>query len=289
MGPRLLLICAAVLFSTGGAAIKWNDLTNWQVACFRSGIAGLIFWVALPTARRRWTPALFAVGCAYAATQILFVAATKLTTAANAIFLQSTAPAYLLIIGPVFLKESLRRSDLALLAGTAVGMSLFFISAEAPQTTAPDPVTGNLLAAASGATWAIVIAGLRWAGRNRDNGDAGHVTVFIGSVIAFLATLGPALPAADVNLSDVLTIVYLGTCQTALAYVCLTKAMREVPAFEAAATMLVEPALNPMWAWLTLGERPGVVAAVGGAIVLLATSLNSWWQATRRSPARAES
>jgi drug/metabolite transporter (DMT)-like permease len=275
---RLLLVLAAVLFSTGGAAIKFNQLTAWQVACGRSIVAAGALWLAIPEVRRRWTWRLVLIGLAYAANLILFVAATKLTTAANAIFLQSTAPFYLLIIGPVFLKEHLRRSDLLLMAAMVCGMSLFFVSTEPAAVTAPNPALGNALGAISGLAWATVVTGLRWTGRKDKTGTDGLSTVFAGNLIAFLVALGPALPARDAALSDGLVILYLGTCQVALAYYCLTKGIRHVPAFEASTVMLVEPALNPVWTWLMLSERPSLLACIGGGILLGATAINAWWQ-----------
>ena len=283
MGPRLLLIIAAVLFSTGGAAIKYNSLTGWQVACWRSLISAAALWFALPGVRRRWTPALVGVGCAYATMLLLFVTATKLTTAANAIFLQSTAPLYLLFIGPVLLKEPLRRSDWILMAAMTAGMSLFFVSTEPAVATAPNPRVGNLLAAASGLAWALTVAGLRWVARDGRDQHAGIATVFAGNLIAFVIGFAPALPFPEIRMADVLVILYLGTCQIALAYWCLAKGLRHVPAFEAAAIVLVEPALNPVWTWMVLGETPGTLAIVGGSILLMATGLNAWWQA-RRGP-----
>src|SRR6185436_18210309 len=105
---RLLLIAAAALFSTGGAAIKATSLTGWQVASFRSAVAAAALAAFLPGARRRWTWGTVAVGAAYAATMVLFVLSNKLTTAANTIFLQSTAPLYLLLLGPWLLHEPIR-------------------------------------------------------------------------------------------------------------------------------------------------------------------------------------
>jgi drug/metabolite transporter (DMT)-like permease len=269
---------AAVLFSTGGVAIKYNQLTAWQVACARSIIAASALWIVLPGVRRRWTWPLLGVGCAYASMLILFVAATKLTTAANAIFLQSTAPVYLLFIGPALLKEPLRRSDQALMLAMALGMSLFFVSTEAAVATAPNPGLGNLFAAGSGLAWALVVAGLRWAARHDASGSAGITTVFVGNAIAFFVALGPAAPWPALRIGDVLSMVYLGVFQIALAYWCMTKALRHVRAFEAATIMLVEPALNPVWTWLVLEERPGILACAGGAILLAATAVNAWWQ-----------
>src|SRR6187551_39362 len=96
---RLWVFAAALLFSTGGAAIKGNTLTSWQVASFRSLIAAVALALLIPSARREWTRRHLLVGLVYAVALILFVAATKLTTAANAIFLQATAPAYLIVLG----------------------------------------------------------------------------------------------------------------------------------------------------------------------------------------------
>ena len=113
---RVQVLAAAALFSTGGAAIKAaGGMSGWQVASFRSGIAALALVALLPEARRGWRPATWLVGVGYAATMILFVLSTKLTTAANAIFLQSTAPLYLILLGPWLLREPLRGRDLVFL------------------------------------------------------------------------------------------------------------------------------------------------------------------------------
>lgn len=273
MNPRLLLIITAILFSTGGAAIKFNSLTAWQVASFRSLTAAIVLWLALPSVRRAWTVRILILGCAYAATLILFVLATKLTTAANAIFLQATAPLHLLFIGPLLLKEPLRRSDWLVMAAMAAGMSLFFIGNETAVDTAPNPPLGNLLAALSGLTWAITIAGLRWHERREPN--AGITTAFAGNLITFAVALGPALPVTAISLQNGLVVTYLGAFQVALAYVLMSRAVRHVPAFESAAILLVEPALNPIWAWLVLGERPSLLAIAGGSIILLTSAIHT--------------
>src|ERR1035437_2202074 len=136
---RLLLVAAAVLFSTGGAAIKAAALTPWQVASFRSGVAALALLLVVPEARKGWSWRVAPVGAAYAATLILFVLATRLTTAANAIFLQSTAPLYLLLLGPWLLREPIRRSDIVYILAIAAGMALFSLGA--PRAAASPPHT----------------------------------------------------------------------------------------------------------------------------------------------------
>jgi drug/metabolite transporter, DME family len=283
---RLKLIAAAALFSTGGAAIKATTLTSWQVAGFRSGIAALVLLLLLPGARRGWDWRVGVVGVAYAATLILFVSANKLTTAANTIFLQSTAPLYILLLGPLLLRESIRRTDVWFMAVVGCGLLFFFVGAEEPVATAPDPFRGNVLAALSGVCWALTVVGLRWIER-RPGGGSALATVACGNLIALLACLPASLPVRDATPADWLTIAYLGVFQIGLAYVFLTTAIRHVPALEASTLLLVEPALNPIWAWALHGERPSAWAIAGGAIILGATLVKTWYDGRGVQPVRA--
>jgi drug/metabolite transporter, DME family len=277
---RLQVFAAALLFSLGGAGIKACTLTSWQVAGFRSGVAAAMFLLLWPEARRHWTWRAFVVGSAYAATMLLFVLANKLTTSANTIFLQSTAPLYILLLGPWLLGERNRPSDLFVMALVVVGLSLFFLNREAPVRTAPDPLRGNLLAAVAGVTWALTITGMRRLGREEraNPGTAGTAVpaVAIGNLLALVCSLPFALPVARATPQDLLIIFGLGTVQIGLAYVFLTRALRFVPAFEAMVLLLLEPALNPVWSWIVHGERPGAWPLVGGALILGASGLKTW-------------
>lgn len=267
---RLQLVLAALLFSTGGAAIKSSSLTGWQVASFRSGVAALTLLLFVPATRRGWGWRPGLVGVAYAATLILFVTANKLTTSANTIFLQATSPVYLLLLGPLFLKEPVRRRDLWVVAAVLAGLLLFFVGTEAPVATAPDPATGNLLALLSGLCFAVTIAGLRWMSRGAE--DHGLATVAIGNLIALLWGLPFALPVLSSTPADWMVILYLGAIQIGLAYACLTRGLRRVPALEASLLLMVEPVLNPVWSWLVHGERPSHWALLGGALIIGATA-----------------
>ncbi len=274
---RLLLVAAALLFSTGGVAIKAASLSGWQVACFRSGVATLVLLAALPEARRGWTWRLTPVAVAYAATLIAFVIANRLTTAANAIFLQSTAPLYLLLLGPLLLKEPIHRSGLLYMLAVAAGMALFFVGSQPVLATAPDPRRGNMVALFSGLSYALTLAGLRWVGRRRER-DAGLAAVTMGNALACAATLPMALPLHSLSFADSSVILYLGAFQIGLAYVCVTRAIRHVTAFEANTLLLLEPALNPVWVWMVHGERPPAMALTGGSIILSATLVHTWRQ-----------
>lgn len=275
---RLQVLGAALLFSTGGAAIKATGFNNWQVAAFRSGIAAVAIVLLLPAARRMGDWRIWLVGAAYALTLIAYVTANKLTTAANAIFLQDTAPLYLLLAGPWLLKETVTRRDAGILAVMAAGLSLFFVGEQRASATAPDPMNGNIIAVVSALTWAVTIGGLRWLESRHAGGEPGMATVALGNTMAFVLCLPLALPAGGATVRDWAAVLYLGLFQVGLAYVLLTRGVRHVPAFEVSLLILIEPALNPLWAGLMHNEWPRLPAAVGGALILGA----SVWQLRSR-------
>ncbi|HTP53020.1 MAG TPA: DMT family transporter [Anaeromyxobacteraceae bacterium] len=271
---RLEIVAAALLFSTGGAAIKATSLSGFEVAGLRSGIAGLALLAWLPAARRGFTWRGALVGLAFAGSLVLFVTANKLTTAASAIFLQSTAPLYVLLAGPWLLREKASRSDLVLMAPVAVGLLLVFLGAGPPGRTAPDPFRGNVVALSSGITWAFAIMGLRWIGA--DPRSSSLASVVMGNAIAFLVCLPLLRSPAAVPPADWAAIAYLGVFQVALAYVFLTAGVRRLPALQTSLLLLAEPALNPLWAWIVHGERPTALALTGGVLILGSTATKAW-------------
>jgi DME family drug/metabolite transporter len=260
---RLLVLSAALLFSTGGAAVKATAFSAWQVAGFRSGIAALALFLLLPSWRRGWSAGTLLVAGAYGATLILYVTANKLTTAANSIFLQATAPLYVLLLAPRLLREPLRRSDLLLSALLVTGGALFFIRIDPALRTAPDPLRGNLVAAASGITWALTLLGLRWLARSGREGSAGGA-VIAGNAMAFAVCAPLAFPVGESAPLDWAVVAYLGLFQIGLAYVAMTRGMRRTPAFEASLLLLIEPALMH-------GEQPGPASLLGCALILVAS------------------
>jgi len=269
---RLQILAAALLFSTGGAAIKATSLNNWQVAGLRSLVAALAIVLIMPSARRNWTWRAAAVGFAYASTLVLFVTANKLTTGANAIFLQSTAPLYLLVLSPLILKEHVRRADVILMAIVACGLACFFIGREPARLTAPQPFAGNLIALLAGFTYAFTIVGLRWISSRPHARESPMATVALGNFLAFLICAPAAFPLSGGTPLDLAAILYLGVFQIALAYFLLGRGVRHIPAVEAGTLLLVEPALSPVWTWMLHGERPGTLAILGGVLILAASA-----------------
>jgi drug/metabolite transporter (DMT)-like permease len=276
---RVALLAAAALMSTGGAAIKLCALTSWQVASFRSGVAVLALLWLTPVTRRHFDARALLAGAAYAATMILFVLGNKLTTAANTIFLQSTAPLYIVLLAPWLLREPVRRSDLGVMAAMGLGLALFFIGEQPSFASAPDPVRGNLIAALDGVTWACTIMAVRW--MSRDPARSIGAMLMTGNTLAFLVCLPLALPVHGASAVDWLVVVYLGVVQIGLAYVLVSAGLRHVTALEGVLLLLLEPVLNPLWAGLVQGERPGVWALLGGAIILTATIAKTVADSTR--------
>jgi len=269
---RLQVLAAALLFSTGGAGIKAEAFTAAQVSCLRSGIAALALIVWL-RGRITWSWPIAATGVIYAVMLTLFVAATKLTTAANAIFLQATAPLYLLVLAPVVLRERFRRRDLVFFAALTIGMVLCFLGRAQPTATAPDPATGNLLGAASGCVWALTLVALRYVGRDDRTGNATISAVVAGNAFAFAGALPAAMPLPPAPTAEWITVAYLGVFQIGVAYICLSAAVRRLPALETSLLLLVEPVLNPIWTWLIRGEDPGGWTVIGGAVIVTATAV----------------
>lgn len=263
-------------------AIKSVHFTGSQVACLRSAIAAATLSVFLPGARKNWNARVFLLGLAYAATLVLFVVANKLTTSANAIFLQDTAPLYILILGGLVLKERPMRADLCFMLPLAAGLGLFFAGSERAVDTAPNPRVGDLVAAASGITYAVLVVGFRWFARGGDDGSS-IATVGLGNLLAAAICLPFAWPLAAGRPLDWLILLYLGAVQIGLAYFFMTRAMKHVPALEASLLLLLEPVLNPIWTWLVYRERPGNLALVGGALIIGATAAKTAWSARARN------
>ncbi len=277
---RLLLLFAAVMFSTGGTAIKAASLDGPQVGGLRSLVGVIAVLLLSSTARRLPPPRAWLVGIAYAGTVVLFAMANRLTTAANTIFLQSTAPVYVLLAAPFLLGEKIVRRDLAFVGVCAIGLSLFVLGAEAPQTTAPDPATGNLLAIASGVTWAGTILGLRWMGTGA-RASAPVAAVVTGNTIAF-AMCVPFIFPLSLGTTDVLVLLYLGVCQIGLPYLAVSRAVGHVSALDVSLILLVEPVLSSVWAWAVHDEVPGALAIAGGAVLIAATAAKAMLDARAR-------
>lgn len=260
----ILVLGAALLWSTGGIGVKALSDAPLKVAFFRSFFAAVALLLLLRPRLPRWTPAFAAALVCYAACLTTFVVATKWTTAANAIFLQYSGVVWVLLLSPVVLREPFRKRDAVAIAFALAGMALFFVGKFHAGGA------GDGMAILSGVLFAGLVLALR---SERDAGAEAAVTY--GNVLACAAIL--PFVAHDLSLSprSAAILVFLGFVQIAGAYVLFVRGLRLITATQASLFGMLEPIANPVWVFLFLGERPGLPALAGGAIVLAAIGWRS--------------
>lgn len=251
-----LLVLCAVLWSTGGLLIKWLPGSAFAIAGVRSAIAAVVLLLAMRERPSRWSWWLGSGALAGAASMLGFVIATKLTTAANAIFLVYTAPLYVALLSPWVLHEPIRRGDWLTLLLALLGLGCFCVE----QLTLAGWV-GNLCALGSGLATAWLVVCLRKA-------MAAPLPIL---VLANCLVAIAGLPFLDVaTLAPVHWGIFLvaGVGQLGVSTILYSRAMPHVRAIEAIMIPIMEPVLNPLWVWLLVGEVPSGWALVGGTMVV---------------------
>lgn len=255
----VLLVITAVLWSSGGLLIKAVDWHPLAIAGFRSALAAVIIRLAFSGQKLTFDCPQLIGAAGYAGTVILFVAATKLTTAANAILLQYTAPMFVALLAAWFLGEKPRPADWLAIALVFGGMVLFF-----QDKMAAGGLWGNVLGVASGVTMAVMVVAMR---RQKDGTPFG--SVLLGNVATALFGL-PFMFGPPPDLVGWAALVALGCLQLGLSYVLYSIAIKHVTALEAILITTIEPILNPLWVFLLLGERPGPWSLAGGSLIIAA-------------------
>lgn len=259
----VLLIVAALCWSLGGLLIKSVAWSGLAVAGGRGLIAGLYLVATTRPLRFHWSRAQLIGAVAYAACTITLCMATKLTTAANAILLQYTAPIWVALLAAWFLVERATRADWITIGAVLAGMTLFFADG-----LELGHVLGNALAIFSGLSYAVMAIALR---KQKDGSPV--ESIILGNLLAFFVGLpwilqAPALPAVGW-----IALVVLGVVQLGVSYALYARAIKRVSALESVLIPVIEPILNPIWVLLALNERPSPLALAGGAIVLTAVTL----------------
>ncbi len=281
--PVFYVVLAVFLWSTGGLFIKLTTLDAFAVNLGRSLFAAVV--VAVFTYKKGLKLDLFTIftSLLYAGTLTCFVYANKNTTAANAIFLQYTAPIYILILAPFVLKESFQIRDLLTVVLCFGGMSLFFIESGGETPLAANIFAGNLAALVSGVFFGLYILFLRHP-RSLQKNPA--VSVFYGNVLVvlFMIPLIAMNPPQSISLSDFGAILYLGTIQIGVSYILFTVGIAAgVRSMDASIIGFIEPLFNPIWVFLFVGERPSKWAILGGAVIIFAVLIHTLRQYRRRA------
>ncbi len=262
----MMLAATAVLWSMGGLLIKSVDWNPLAIAGARSAIAALVVLVYLRRPRFVWSLPQVGGAIFYSATVILFVAANKMTTAANAIVLQYACPAYVALLGVLFLKEKVSRRAGIMIVISFAGIVFFFFD-----RLTPTGFQGNILALVSGVTMAFMVICLRL----QKQGSPTE-SILLGNVLTVIVCVpfmldGPLPPPAGLA-----SLALLGVFQLGLSYILYSRAIRHVPALDAILVPVIEPVLNPLWVLIVMGERPGGWAVAGGVIILISITVFSF-------------
>lgn len=244
--------------------IKSIDWTPLAIAGSRSLIAIAVISLVQPTTLKRLSWGVVPGALAYAATVILFVVATKLTTAANAIFLQYTAPIYIALISPWFLGERTRWQDWFLIGIALCGIALFFFD-----RLSLDGLWGIIAALGSG----LAFAWLTILMRHQREGSP-EAVVLLGNVITLLVAVPWMIPVVNLR-QNAPWLLALGVVQLAIPYLLYSAAIRHVRALNATLISIIEPILNPIWVMLARAEVPALWSVLGGAIVVASSLLRS--------------
>ena len=260
----LVLLAASLLWSTGGFLIKSVDWHPMAISGMRSLIAALFLTAVLRPKPLRLSPLAFGGAVAYATTVTLVVVATRLTTAANAIFLQYTSPFYVAIFSIWFLGERPSRADWGALLVILGGMLLFFF-----EELDTNGCWGIFAALGAGMSFAWLTLFLR---KQRDADPV--VSIVLGNYLAALAGL-PFMFGALPGPAGWLALGLLGVAQIGLPYWLYALAIRKVSAIEAVLLVTLEPVLNPLWVFLLIGEVPGYFTLAGGMVIIVSVALRA--------------
>lgn len=257
----IFTVGAALLWSLGGLLIKWVDWNPLAISGMRSAIAALLILAYRRRLRFNWSFAQVGGAVAYAATVTLFVTANKMTSAANAILLQYTAPIYVAAFSAWFLGERVTGLDWLTIAASIGGMALFFMD-----NLTTGGFWGNILALLS----AISFAGLALFCRKQKDGSPLE-SLFLGNILSVLIAL-PFMFQSMPSISGWTGLILLGVFQLGFSYILYAEAMKHITALEGILIPVIEPVLNPIWVFLLLGERPGYWALIGGSVVLVSVT-----------------
>jgi drug/metabolite transporter, DME family len=279
----IYVLLAALLWSTGGVFIKSVSLDAFQISVWRSLFAAVTIFAITKPRKISIDATTLLASIAYAATLISFVAATKLTTAANAILLQYTAPIYILVLAHFILNERITLMQVGTVALCLGGMAIFFLD-----KISPEGYVGNLLAVLSGVCFAFMTVFLR---KKRDDEPAesllvGNLLIVLicGGVVVWQSLENPkgamhpdVYFGFAVSTADSIMVAFLGIFQIGIPYILFTKGIRSLRALDASLVGMLEPVLNPIWVLVVIGEKPSVYAVIGGLVIIAAVLIQSLW------------
>lgn len=258
---------AALLWSSGGLFIRILTLDAFQISFYRSAIAAITIIVISKVNRKKlnFEFDIISVLCSlcYAFVLILFVVAAKLTKVANAIFLQFTAPIYLLILEPIFLKTKFEKKNLIALIFCFLGMLLFFFGKLEIAN-----IQGNLIAIGSGISFALFTLFLKWKKQIHKTADT-MIYIVVGNFLVCLFCLPMIINDLSIDPTQLLILLYMGIFQIGISYIIFNEGIKYISATESMIIAMLEAILSPIWVFLGAGEVPSGYAIAGSLIILI--------------------
>lgn len=292
---RLLIVAAAVLWSLSGAFVKllskdtalgrWLDVQDPPVpglvmACYRPLLAGLVLTLFLRRSNFSFRPLMIVMVLCFAAMNALFVVAMSLGSAANAIVLQYTAPAWMFLASVFWLKEPTDRRDPVVLGIAMLGVAVIVIDAIRRPT--PETLHAVIIALGSGVTYAAVVLCLRVL-RTESGTWLTVMNHLAGGLVLLPILFWEPMP----TWRQYIVLLLFGVVQMGTPYFLMSQGLRVVSAQEAGMITLLEPLLNPVWTYLVSGEVPDTATFIGGGLILAALAWRYWPRRTKGQPAKA--
>jgi len=261
----IAVFTAAILWSSGGLFIKLITLTPMQISFFRCSIAAITFAVIFRKKILQYNLLTFVNSLFYAGVLIFYVIAMKTTTAANAIFLQSTAPIYVLIFEPLLNKTKYEKSNIVTIIFCLLRMILFFLD-----DLTPGQLEGNFFGLMSGIFFAALFLGMK-----KNDKKYQQSSIFWGNILVAIICLPFIFSIEQLYFSQLWMVSFLGIFQIAIAYAFFSYGLKRVVAVEASIISMIEPVLTPVWVFIGYGEVPATTAIIGGIIILTAISIRT--------------
>jgi drug/metabolite transporter (DMT)-like permease len=256
---RLLLLLAAVLWSLAGIFIKFLFLPPLTIVFYRSLFASLFFAFFVRKNAIMPRGALLVSAISYTAAISAFVSANKITTAANAIVLQYTAPIFVFAI-----VHFLFREKIAALSWISLLIGMLGIAVICAGSAGQPDAAGVAMALLSGILFAIYMVSLRFL----KDVSAGTLT-FLNNLTCCLLLLPLVRSELAISSSELWIVAVMGVVQLGIPYWLFSKGLEKIQLQEASLIVLIEPVLNPIWVALAVGEVPSQATLVGGSLIVL--------------------
>jgi len=264
---RLCILAAATLWSLAGVFIKFLPIHPLAIVFYRSLFAALVFTPFLKRTDFRFNGTILVSVLSYTAAISAFVSANKLTSAANAIVLQYTAPIFVFLCSWLVMREKIATANIFALAVAMIGVGIIsFDSAGEPE------MAGVAMALLSGVLFAGYMINLQ-----RTRNTAPVYLTWINNLVCALLIFGVVQAQLALTVTQIVILAVMGAVQLGAPYYLFSKGLQMVPLPEASLIALIEPVLNPLWVALIVGELPSAATLWGGALILSGLGVRYVW------------